>query len=764
MTKPLSLPLLVHATVSMALAICVAQSLCAQGLHDGPNQVGVAAADTLNLERDFAQPPAEWKSRPLWFWNAPLDDARTREIMERSMASGYHGFGILPTKEMGIAFMSPEYLARYKCAVDTAARLGQKMCLYDEFWFPSGSAGGLLRQHHPEALGKRLDLVETTVNGPGTAVLDVPPGELMAAVAMNATAFERLDVSTQVHQGRLSWPAPPGTWKVMLFVCVPDGARDLVDYLDPESVKKFVKLTYEHYYRAFPEHFGKTIDSAFYDEPTFHWVEGGRAWTPGFNREFERRFGGSPALLYPALWYDIGPDTASARNQLFGLRAELFATGFIKTLADWCAAHGIELTGHVDQEEIVNPVGLCGDMIKAFEHQPIPGLDQIFAYDRGAPMYKVISSAAVNYGRRRVMTECYGAMQLPVPNLYREAMDQFAKGVNLMVPHAVWYSTESITFPPELSYRTEPYASALPAYNDYIGRSQRVLQQGRPVVDVAVLYPIAGLQAAYHFGPGKPYEGGVIPEWADYMAVGERLSLELRQDFTYLHPETLDARCRVEGNTLRLEHPEVHQTYRAILLPGSTAISAANLAKVKQFYDAGGRVIATTRLPDHSAEFGRTSEVLAAIRHVFGTEAASIAPGVKAPGDKSAGRITVNRNDRGGAAWFVETPDSAALAAVLAEAIPVPDVGWSAPPQVKGGHLTYLHKQIGGREFFFFANSSDTPVSTPVRLRGSLRLERWNPHTGEIGPQPAEPDGHVSRLTLELPPVSSVFLVGSPDQ
>ena len=30
-------------------------------------------------------------------------------------------------------------------------------------------------------------------------------------------------------------------------------------------------------------------------------------------------------------------------------------------------------------------------------------------------------------------------------------MDQFAKGVNLMVPHAVWYRTNAITFPPELS-------------------------------------------------------------------------------------------------------------------------------------------------------------------------------------------------------------------------------------------------------------------------------------------------------------------------
>ena len=864
-------------------------SLRAQSPEPQPNSLVPVPTTLAKLARDFPQPLAEWKSRPLWFWNAPLDQARTTEIMEQSVASGYHGFGILPTKDMGVPFMSTAYLAHYKHAVVTAARLGQKMCLYDEFWFPSGSAGGLLRERHPEALGKRLDLVETNVAGPATVKLAVSGGQLMAAVAMNTANFERGDLSGHIRDGQLSWSAPAGTWRVMLFLCVPDGAGNLVDYLDPDAVKKFVGLTYEQYYRAFPEHFGKTIDSAFYDEPTFHWIQGGRAWTPGFNREFERRHGRSPALLYPALWHDIGPDTAAARNQLFGLRAELFSTGFIKTLADWCRTHGIELTGHVDQEEIINPVGLCGDLIKAFEHQPIPGLDQIFAYDRGAPIYKLISSAAVNYGRRRVMTECYGAMQLPVANLYREAMDQFAKGVNMMVPHAVWYRTNRIIFPPELSWRTEPYASALPAYNDYIGRLQRVLQQGRPVVDIAVLYPIAGLQTAYHFGVGKPYEGGVIPAWADYMAVGERLSLDLRHDFTYLHPETLDMRCRVDGGTLRLEHPEIPQTYRVLLLPGTTTISAANLTKVKQIFDAGGRVIATTRLPDQSAEQGRTEEVRENLRHIFGAEAAlpptepprypqitassawtagghdaalacdgdpdsrwnarngsrtnqwievdfgaprqfdhvrirevfdralkhrveawdGQAWQVQAKGDgigtncihrfapvttsrarllveavrsdtpsiaefevldtrgnnlavrpKPAGRLTVSRNDRGGGAWFIETPDAANLARVLAEALPSPDVGWPEPPRVKGGHLTYLHKHIAGREFFFFANSSDTPVKTPVLLRGRLRLERWDPHTGRIALQPADLDGNASRVTLELPPVSSVFYVG----
>lgn len=84
--------------------------------------------------------------------------------------------------------------------------------------------------------------------------------------------------------------------------------------------------------------------------------------------------------------------------------------------------------------EIVNPVCLSADLIKSFTNQPIPGLDEISRYGRGSRMFKVVSSAAMNYGRRRVMTEGYGAMNpMSVSVLYREAMDQLAKGINLMV-------------------------------------------------------------------------------------------------------------------------------------------------------------------------------------------------------------------------------------------------------------------------------------------------------------------------------------------
>ena len=48
------------------------------------------------------------------------------------------------------------------------------------------------------------------------------------------------------------------------------------------------------------------------------------------------------------------------------------------------------------------------------------------------------------------------------------------------------------------------------------------------------------------------------------MDVGERLSLDVRRDFTFLHPEVLDAKCTVDGPTLRLNNRVNHEQYRVV--------------------------------------------------------------------------------------------------------------------------------------------------------------------------------------------------------
>ena len=69
------------------------------------------------------------------------------------------------------------------------------------------------------------------------------------------------------------------------------------------------------------------------------------------------------------------------------------------------------------------------------------------------------------------------------------------------------------------------------------------------------------------------------------------------------------------------------------------------------------------------------------------------------------------------------------LARVFEEVLPVRDVAFAEAmwPLKEGreynGALTYIHKVRNGRQIYFFANSSQRPISTTVTLRGDVKLE-----------------------------------------
>ena len=67
------------------------------------------------LRKEFANPPLCRQSRPLWFWNGPLNQERTRGQLEGCKERGYGGVGILPAQNMKFGFMTPEFLAQFTC-------------------------------------------------------------------------------------------------------------------------------------------------------------------------------------------------------------------------------------------------------------------------------------------------------------------------------------------------------------------------------------------------------------------------------------------------------------------------------------------------------------------------------------------------------------------------------------------------------------------------------------------------------------------------
>jgi hypothetical protein len=561
----------------------------------------------------------------------------------------------------------------------------------------------------------------------------------MAVVAMRAQV--RIDLESYVTDGILKWTAPEEDFSVLCFI-LRDSGFGRVDYLDPEAVKKFIACTHEVYYERFAEYFGDVIDGAFYDEPQFYSLKG-RQWTPAFNEKYFEKYGESPALYYPAMFYDIGEETAEARNRMFGLRAELYAKGFPKTIQEWCTEHGITLTGHVDQEEVDNPCGITGDLMKSFKYQDIPGIDEIFKEGRASEAYKVVSSAAVNWNKELVMCECFGAIEdITEDGIYRESYDLFTKGVNMLIPHAVWYNAndEKVKFKPELSYRHDYYGKLLPEYNKYCAEVQSRLQNGGQVNSVAILYPIESLQYMYSLNwEGTPQLGGPTSEKNNYLRLGQGLSRELNCDYTFLHPEVLQQNCSIEDGIISLKDSIHYQNFRVLILPGMKAMSLKTAEKLKEFVESGGTLIAVSEIPIVAVESGESAKLQELMIGLFGTANIGMSIRKKIHGNGVCYAMPYANMDQ------------------VPEILQPLKLDTKVIQKTPG--LQYIHKRLGETDVWYFAAILEA-VDTEVVLDGQFTLTSIDPKTGEEQEIPVTYAGDSTIFRLQLVKEQSMLVEG----
>jgi hypothetical protein len=618
-------------------------------------------------------------------------------------------------------YLSEEYFRRYSAALDVARAHGMTAILYDELDYPSGYAGG--GRVPPEHFRKLL--TRTRIDPlPRSAVM--PPGQLVAAVGVHDSSRQRLDLTPLVTDGILRWEPPSAGWTLQVFCLVtsePQGGKQdyhaVVDYFDPVAVQQFIDLTYEAYAQHVGDHLGSTITTKFFDDVGIYSAE--RTWSARIGERFRERTGRDPATYYPALWEDIGPETVPARVAFFAARAELLGEGFPALVTEWARRHGLSSSGHCPGQYEVQPTDMNGDPFIFYRAQDIPMIDVIYTYGFGREGFKLTSSAADALDKPVVLAEQFTTRGTAMG--YRRSMDSFVRGVNWIIGR-----TGNEIGPPS-------------TFAEWAGRLSMLLQGGRRVADIAVLYPIASLQAHYRFEAPDNAEGPVgryAPSSADYLSVGDRLTTELHRDFTFVHPADLTSdRFHIDQGVLVLDNPVNRQEFRVVILPGTDVISVTALQVLKDFQASGGAVIATTALPTHSAEFGRDDEVRRLVDELFRT------------------------------AEFVPEPSSKALAAALTRLASSPDVAFAASPRPVrgGGHLAYIHKVKGGRDIVLVVNSSNERVSTTISIRGAMRLDQWDPHNGEIRPAPAEvvdaPAGPRTQCPIELPPVTSTVLVGT---
>ncbi|PWS28827.1 DNA-binding protein [Pedobacter yonginense] len=302
--------------------------------------------------------------------------------------------------------------------------------------------------------------------------------------------------------GSLDWKVPSGNWTILRIGHTSTGQTNATggggiglecDKFNPEAVK----LQFSSWYGEALKHAGPEIASKILN--TFHvdsWECGSQNWSENFKAEFLKRRG-YDLIPYLPIMTGLPVQSASvSENFLYDVRktiSELVVDKFYKTLAALAKEKGVSFTA-----ESIAPT-MLSDGLMHYKTVDVP-MGEFWlnspTHDKPNDMLDAISGAHI-YGKNIIQAEAFTTVRMDwneSPGNMKTLQDRnYALGINKLVYHVFthnpWMDRKpGMTLDGVGLYfqRDQTWWTAGKAWIDYATRTQNLLQQGHPVVDIAV--------------------------------------------------------------------------------------------------------------------------------------------------------------------------------------------------------------------------------------------------------------------------------------
>lgn len=393
----------------------------------------------------FQVPEKTYAPYPFWFINDTLDEAELTRQIDDFHEKGLAGFVLHPRIGLprDIPYLSDEFMRMITVCVRRAKEHGMHVILYDEGMYPSGSCHGQVVAANPAYAARSLVCRKT--DELRLAEHEFIVGQFgVKPLADGAYAYlpDRADYTLVcsftggtirgIHDDEDDGMANP-----------PKAA----DLLNREAMALFIHLTHDRYYEYTHEYFGNTVMGFFTDEPSVT----GRAVKRGtipWTKELLPEYTALTDAPLAALFFDMGEASRNAKQALEDAVHARLSRVYYRQIADWCKAHGIHLMGHPAESDETAAQIFFG----------VPGQDLIGRYvapERNlesphSVMGKNSADMARQLGAQRNSNEVLGVCgnkQNQWDFTCTEMMWYYnwllARGVNLLIPHAFYYSVRT---------------------------------------------------------------------------------------------------------------------------------------------------------------------------------------------------------------------------------------------------------------------------------------------------------------------------------
>jgi len=586
-----------------------------------------AAADWQCVVAAFANPPAD-----LRLFQYGTHDGAPLPV-DRMAEAGIGGV-MLFMQSQGY-LRSDDAWRNLEANVRAARAAGLRVWIADDNGYPSGMAGGLVVEAHPEAESRCLVQVTREGAGPGPAHLDLPA---TAERFVHGFLYPLVDGRPALDRGRpaavsgerIDAEGLDGPWRLCGFALQlnREGTQASTtiggfnhtgrypNLLDATAMAAFTRLTHEAYAQRLGPLAG-TIDVVYTNEPNLmtSWFLAGERpggvafvpWHEDLPRRFQADHGYDLLPLLPALYG--GDDTVSrlTRRHFYETIGTVLAANFPRRITEWGRGQGVRSAGHpLLEESMFHHVAGYGDFFRFVAELDIPTCDLPMP-DRGQPlnfwMPKFLSSVAQARGRGTVIAlldpiiNRATAQLVPPPEDIRRFVGMAALGgVNDFTTYTFWQQYDPAV------YR---------GLNDYIGRLAAVLRGATSAATVAVYYPIESFQAAF-VPSASTLQGEAWGRVADRNARQDTMAQALVThgiDFTWLHGDWIRDGRAEQGHLVA-----AGGRYAVIVMPEVEVLPLDVARKLADFEAGGGRILWVATLPtmgDAPAEHAAVSGMFA---------------------------------------------------------------------------------------------------------------------------------------------------------
>ena len=585
--------------------------------------------------KEFANPSSEWRLAPFWFLNHRLEDAELIHQIHEMHDAGLGGFVLHARHGLLTPYMSDEWMRRMETCCAEARKLDMWAWLYDENNWPSGTCNARVIVEHPEYRMSQLYISwSKVVQGPDRLAVELPGQDELALallVPTDETGSLRVDRKTRVRDltgkirdGVLKAPIPVGRWTLMVFSrSYPNFAfaNGYTDLLNKEACRLFMRYTHDAYAHRLKRYYGRTIKGIFTDEPSSCYAQRSDSvhWTPRLPKEFARDHRYPLATALPALFFNVGPETASFRCDFARTVLRLYVEAFFGPIYDHCQRRGLLSIGHVNCEgEVRYTMKEQLDYFALTRRMHYAGIDTLTSVtwvEEGRPQnlvgIKLASSAGHLLEKPRVMDEAWAlasAWKVDLEELKLLGDWHIALGANYFIPHAFYYSLEGVRkweCPPDEFYH-EPYWPWYKLFADRLARLSMIFTGSTHVAPVAVLYP-ARTGWTTMIGLDKTDgEADILGNKVakTLYALSEEL-LRARLDFDYISEEILQDAELSGGHIVARGKGRKHlEEFQVLVLPEIAVLDRDTLRAIDEYVNGGGRLYVVGNRPSAFSDTG----------------------------------------------------------------------------------------------------------------------------------------------------------------